>query len=458
MEDLTNHLAPDDRERLLRLAAPPRQVALWLLHLLSCRLCRERVCTEYPEPSRRLVRSAFGRDDWPSPRSGRATATAVLRRAERRLRRSLEEVEQAPLLFNEVLAQPSPRRRLLVENSGRFHTGGLACFLLEWAEGLWEDDPRQAEEMTELSLVILGRLSRDRYDPRQLNDWTARALAFRGNCRRIRSNLRGANRDFERARVYLAQGAGDPADLAEVDDHETSLCRDQRRFEQATRLAARAAGTYRRLGDVQGEVRAVIKQAMNLRNAGDPDEALELLTELSESFTVAEMGSKNSMYVQHNRAVYLAECGRLDEARALLPAIRRLAAAHGDRLQSVRVGWLEAMIDDRAGEVAAAVGGYERTRSFYAEQGMAFDAALVTLELTALHLRHGRMGEARDLAAELVPIFASQDVSREAVAALSLFFQALEQERATEALARRVAACLERPPRAGLRFEGPADR
>jgi hypothetical protein len=60
----------------------------------------------------------------------------------------------------------------------------------------------------------------------------------------------------------------------------------------------------------------------------------------------------------------------------------------------------------------------------------------------------------RQLATGMAWIFASHDVHREALAALSLFCQAVEREVATAQLARRVLAYLERARGdPGLRFE-----
>ncbi len=64
------------------------------------------------------------------------------------------------------------------------------------------------------------------------------------------------------------------------------------------------------------------------------------------------------------------------------------------------------------------------------------DSALATLELAVLLLEDGRTGEVRELSVEMLPIFASLHFGEEALAALRLFWEAAEQERATaEALA-----------------------
>ena len=71
-----------------------------------------------------------------------------------------------------------------------------------------------------------------------------------------------------------------------------------------------------------------------------------------------------------------------------------------------------------------------------------FDAALVTLELAVVFLRQGRTDMVKTLAIHMAPIFQANGVHREALAALTLFRKAAEQEKATLDLAERLVAFL----------------
>jgi hypothetical protein len=96
-----------------------------------------------------------------------------------------------------------------------------------------------------------------------------------------------------------------------------------------------------------------------------------------------------------------------------------------------------------------------QARREFTERQMAYDCALVSLELAALHLEEGRTAEVRRLAAEMLWIFKAQGIDREALAALRVFREATEKEAATAELARRVGDFLHRALREpGLRFEG----
>jgi hypothetical protein len=70
--------------------------------------------------------------------------------------------------------------------------------------------------------------------------------------------------------------------------------------------------------------------------------------------------------------------------------------------------------------------------------------ASVSLELAALYLRQGRTAEMKQLAAEMVPIFESRDVHREAIAALMLFKKAVDMETVSVRLVEEVADLVRR--------------
>jgi hypothetical protein len=75
---------------------------------------------------------------------------------------------------------------------------------------------------------------------------------------------------------------------------------------------------------------------------------------------------------------------------------------------------------------------------------LAYNYALVSLELALLLLKQGLAGEVRALAEEMLWIFQAQGVQREALAALRIFCEAAQQETASGELVRRVLRYLYR--------------
>jgi hypothetical protein len=74
---------------------------------------------------------------------------------------------------------------------------------------------------------------------------------------------------------------------------------------------------------------------------------------------------------------------------------------------------------------------------------MGYDAALVSLDLAIVYAHQHRLDELKQLALEIVPVFESRDVHREAIAALVMFQQACQEERLTAELARHLSGLLQ---------------
>lgn len=88
---------------------------------------------------------------------------------------------------------------------------------------------------------------------------------------------------------------------------------------------------------------------------------------------------------------------------------------------------------------------------------MSYDTALISLELATLYAEQGRTADLKVLAEEMLPIFTSLQIHREALAALAYLRQAMEAERATVELITKVAAYLDRARHdPELRFQEPS--
>jgi hypothetical protein len=82
------------------------------------------------------------------------------------------------------------------------------------------------------------------------------------------------------------------------------------------------------------------------------------------------------------------------------------------------------------------------------------NAAAVSLDLAVLYVAQGRGAEVRRLAAEILPIFRSRELHREAIAALIALRQASRMETRSTRLLAEIRAHLDRARRdPKLRFE-----
>jgi hypothetical protein len=128
---------------------------------------------------------------------------------------------------------------------------------------------------------------------------------------------------------------------------------------------------------------------------------------------------------------------------------------HSDAHVQLRLAHLEGRIAWGLGDPEKAATLLLQSRNGYLAERQGFNAALVTLDLAALHLENGRPREVKPLAEQMVPIFQAQDVHRELITALMLFQRAARVEQLTADLLARLRRYLllaRNDPR--FRFEG----
>jgi hypothetical protein len=192
--------------------------------------------------------------------------------------------------------------------------------------------------------------------------------------------------------------------------------------------------------------RTLIKRAHALVEMGETELAISTLHE-AEPMIDPEREPRLLWCLRQNLVDNLTKAGRYEEAQPLLPVLRDLGLAHGSQLDRVRVRWVEARIAAGLGERELGEQGLFEVRQDFLRLTIVFDAALATLELSALYLEDGKTAEVKRLAAEIVEVFEAQAVHREALAALLIFQRAADKEMATASLLREVTEMLERARR-----------
>lgn len=428
------HLDTDGLNRLLAGGYPAEQTRHWLFHLLLCEDCRRFLLKDHPEEGPLFLEQIFGAsENWINPRGYLAQ--------DDRLR---SEVLESPGLIDELTEQPEQRRLLLVKNLARFQSVPVAVACLTEAKRLWQHQPRQALSWISLSLIVLDSLPRGRYPCELVFDFQARAWAYRANALRNLSALEDANQAFDTAWQLFWRGTRVPSEWAHLAALEASLRRDQRKFGQAHSLLKDAIAIYRHFGEVGEEARLLVARAFVSSEEGRLEDAVEILQDVLQRAEQRELDRDVYAAALHNLAYNLVELGRGTEARALFPEVRDLMESQGNALTLVRLHWLEALICRAEGKAGRAEDLYRKAHRRFIELGIAYDAALVSLELAVLYLETGRTAEVKELAAEMLPIFRSRQIHREAAVAGLVLVEALRQEAATVETIREVAEYLER--------------
>jgi tetratricopeptide (TPR) repeat protein len=150
----------------------------------------------------------------------------------------------------------------------------------------------------------------------------------------------------------------------------------------------------------------------------------------------------------------LLQAGRLDEAEELLPDLRELTIQLGNDLDILRLRWLEGHLAAGLGRREEAIAALQAVREGFADRKIAYDTALVSLELAVLYLEEGLTSEVKKITGDMVWIFQAQEVAEEALAALQVFCEAVRKEKVTVGLARRMVEYLQKAQhQPELRFE-----
>jgi tetratricopeptide (TPR) repeat protein len=176
------------------------------------------------------------------------------------------ERAEAPALAAELLSSPQSvqEERLLTES--RFQTWGICELLLAGAES--EEDPAEAGHLARLTLAGADLLDLTQHAAPVVADLKARTWAARGEARRCRQDLSGAEEALREAASWLAQGTGDLLVEARLLEFEAALRRDQGRTGEAAGLFKQAAARYRQIGDAPRHDRALTQREATLRKEG----------------------------------------------------------------------------------------------------------------------------------------------------------------------------------------------
>lgn len=413
-------------------------------HLLAeCPTCRE---ITGPLWQRFEAEMTTGRSDSEPEVRQPSPYDPILDRAFARARREAvdlaRERDGAQKLIAELLKHPQARQLTLVGNSRKFQTWAFCELVIERSFETRYSDPHEGSELAEVAVAVAEKLDSETYGDRQVQDIRSRAWAHLGNARRVASDLRAAQQAFGEAKKGLDDGTGDPLDRALLSRFRAHLMRDQRRFDEANQLYETAIAIYRECGEMALTAQCLSDQGLARLYEGEPEkaipwfeEAMELVDEKREPRLVAG--------ISNNLAVCLKGVGRCQESLHFLERVRPVYRELGDRISLFRVRWLEGQILFDLKQLERAEEAFLEVRDAFVQEEIAYDAALVSLDLAAVYASQGRITETRRLAEQMIPIFESRDVHREALAALVVFQQAAQAESLTLALIQEISAFLQ---------------
>jgi len=281
----------------------------------------------------------------------------------------------------------------------------------------------------------------------QLSDLRARALGQLGNALRVAGRLRDSERALAAAESNASTGTGEPTLRAELLGWKASLFTYRRRFGDAVALLDEATRLCEATQNRPLLASCLQRKAIALVFSGEPDQAIRIL---DRAIPLVDPGDKRVLYAAYHNLIYCyVEADRLQEALALFPQTRSLSEEIGDELLNLRLIWQEGRILNELGLLEDAEAQFSRARDGFLDRDLAYEAAVVSLDLTAVYVKLGLHAEVRRTIADILPIFSSLRVSRELLASLIQLQQAEDQTQALQlirALSRELVAGPKLPP------------
>lgn len=320
-----------------------------------------------------------------------------------------------------------------VKRDRRFHRWELVVRLCEESEEAATVSARAALRLALLALRVARRTRGEGLFDQALEGL---AVVHVANAWRALGQPGRAEQVFPRGLALWEAGADAAAGRLpawRVLDLEASLLRDLRRFT----ASIQRLDTARALAPLTAWFRILLKKATVLDQQLEPEASLAVLQEAAR--WLDEHREPHHAFLWHSLyGVNQCHLGRYAEAQEVVPRAQALAAGLHKPLNHLRLAWLRGRIQAGLGNAAAALALLTAVQRAFHKLGMAFDYALVSLELGEVLLRQGRYEAVQALALEMEWIFDRERIHQEAEKALRLFRRAAEARSATPTLAGQV--------------------
>jgi len=331
-------------------------------------------------------------------------------------------------------------RLFLVEEGRHFRYWALAESAALESVAKAPNHPQEALEWARLAVRIAELAPGEEAWRWRLEGWT---LHFQANAERACNVLPAARQSLARARkLWKAGEGGDPGGLLNevwLPWIESNLLRAERHFAEALLKIDEALDLDQ--GELRGQI--LLSKSNVLCLLDDSAGSTAVLLE-AEPLIDARREPRLALIVRFNLLADLSDLGRAAEAQPRFGAVREVAERLGEPLDLTRCTWLHGKIEAGLGNLDEAVAAFTQVQSDFRAAELAYNYALVSLDLSLVLLDLGRSAEVAVIADEMLWIFKSQGVHREALAALRLFCEAARRETATVELARKVGHFLRR--------------
>jgi tetratricopeptide (TPR) repeat protein len=264
--------------------------------------------------------------------------------------------------------------------------------------------------------------------PQKLADLKLRAFGQFGNALRVCGRLHESEEALAVASSLLPQGTSDPIVRALLLNQMAALRIFQRRFEEAITLLEQAEDIYRDLRDRREVASTLLQRSIAHLYAGELEVTVRVL-QRAMAWIDEEEDPHLLLAARHNMVRCYIDMGRHQEALALYFEVRELNKRFQDPLIQLRIAWQEGQLLRGLGHLREAEEKLLEARRGFLQRGLAYEVAVVSLDLAEVYAKMGRVDEVNQLVGETVPIFRALRIGRELLATLIQLRQTVHQER-----------------------------
>ena len=328
--------------------------------------------------------------------------------------------------------------------------GVIGRYAIDEATRLCVVRPKNALALAELAVECFIRKSEmEGPDQGETSVELGEAWAVLGNARRICSNFRGAGEAFRSSERILGCGPANAIARASYLQLRSTYLAECGDLAEAVKSIDEAISIFQEAGDSHMVGRALIGRGTLVAPFGDPVSAAENL-QAGLELVNPEREPRLVLVAKHNLVHSLIDIGRRDQALTVLTDARTSHELLSNAVDLIRFKWLEGKIALDSGDLDEAERLFLEVKTYFVDQEMSHDVAVVSLDLAMVYLKQARTSELKSLAGEMITIFSGLGIRREIFAALTFFNKAQEIETtATVSLLQELADVVEKARQPG---------